>query len=334
MIPSTPLISVIVPIYNAEKSLENCIQSILSQTYNNFELILIDDGSKDNSLSICKQMADNDARISVVHQDNAGASAARNRGLEIAHGEWIVFVDSDDTVKPNYIEDLYKETIKDHSVVIVVSGVSVYRKESWSEDVSFPYQTTLVRDYQTLFSNIRLHKYGFSVGKLYKSSIIKNNLLRFDEKVCIAEDMMFMMNYLITSFQCSTDTKITFIKECNYCYQIHDGSLSTSVSSFQQEYYSYNKYKETITSLTETFHIDADCHQSLLSPVVFYVDRCLNAIYNIKSRHARLQALKLINIEEYKQYKKCHTPFERLQFFLLSTHQLFLYDILRRFLAH
>ena len=328
----SPLISVIIPVYNAEKYLENCIQSILSQTYNNFELILIDDGSKDNSLSICKQMADNDARVFVVRQDNAGASAARNRGLEIAHGEWIVFVDSDDTVKPNYIEDLYKETIKDHSVVIVVSGVSVYRKESWSEDISFPDLTILIRDYQTIFSNIRLHKYGFSVGKLYKSSIIKNNLLRFDEKVCIAEDMMFMMNYIITSFQCLTEAKITFIKECNYCYQIHDGSLSTSVSSFQQEYYSYNKYKETITSLTETFHIDADCYQSLMSPVVFYVDRCLNAIYNIESRYARLQAMRLIDLDEYKRYKKCNTPFERLLFFLLSTHHLRLYDTMRRLL--
>ena len=103
-------ISVIVPVYNAEKYLEKCIESVLAQTYPNWELILVDDGSKDGSADIVDGYAARDTRIMAIHQENAGPGMARNKGIRVAHGEYIVFLDSDDVIKPDYFEKLSHET--------------------------------------------------------------------------------------------------------------------------------------------------------------------------------------------------------------------------------
>lgn len=101
-----PQISVIVPVYNAERYLHRCVDSILSQTFSNFELLLINDGSKDSSGAICDEYAAKDPRVRVFHKENGGVSSARNLGLDNACGEWIAFVDSDDWISENYLESM------------------------------------------------------------------------------------------------------------------------------------------------------------------------------------------------------------------------------------
>ena len=101
---SKPVVSIIVPVYNTEKFLHRCIDSILTQTYTDFELLLIDDGSKDSSGSICDEYAEKDSRVRVFHKENGGVSSARNLGLDNAQGEWITFVDSDDYIEENYLK--------------------------------------------------------------------------------------------------------------------------------------------------------------------------------------------------------------------------------------
>lgn len=101
---TTPTISVIVPVYNTEKYLRRCIDSVLAQTYADFELLLIDDGSKDKSGEICDEYAQKDARVRVFHKENGGVSSARNLGLDNARGEWVAFVDSDDYIEENYLK--------------------------------------------------------------------------------------------------------------------------------------------------------------------------------------------------------------------------------------
>ena len=110
-----PLISVIVPIYNVEQYLENCINSILNQTYRNLEVILVDDGSPDNCGGICDLYSDKDPRIKVIHKQNGGLSDARNKGLDAATGEYLAFVDSDDTILPEMIDKLYQRIVIDQS---------------------------------------------------------------------------------------------------------------------------------------------------------------------------------------------------------------------------
>ena len=111
------LISVIVPVYNTEKYIEKCVMSILNQTYKNLEIILIDDGSTDNSPQICDSLAEKDNRITVIHQPNGGVSSARNIGLDNTHGDYITFVDSDDYIEPNMIEFL-SENIGDTNIAM------------------------------------------------------------------------------------------------------------------------------------------------------------------------------------------------------------------------
>ena len=107
-------VSVIVPLYNAEKYAKRCIESVLRQTYNNYELILIDDGSKDRTGEICDHYADIDSRIKVIHKKNGGVSSARNKGLQEAQGEWITFLDADDWIEPNFLKIV--EDSSDHSI--------------------------------------------------------------------------------------------------------------------------------------------------------------------------------------------------------------------------
>ena len=102
-----PLISIIIPVYNAEKYLKKCLDSVINQTYKNLEIILVDDGSTDKSPEICDKYAEKDSRIIVLHKENGGVSSSRNAGLDIFKGEYLSFVDSDDYVEPDYIEYLY-----------------------------------------------------------------------------------------------------------------------------------------------------------------------------------------------------------------------------------
>ena len=122
ILKNNPLITIIVPVYNAEKYLSKCIESILTQTYTHFELLLLDDGSNDNSLSICDYYAKQDTRIRVFSHLNMGVSATRNRGIELALGEYISFIDSDDWVKNNYLETLYSALRNDLGMGLVIAA--------------------------------------------------------------------------------------------------------------------------------------------------------------------------------------------------------------------
>lgn len=106
------LVSIIVPVYNVEKYLKKCVQSIINQTYKNLEIILVDDGSSDNSGKICDEFAQKDNRIKVIHKINGGQADARNKALDIMNGEWVSFVDSDDFIDKFHIENLYLQAIK------------------------------------------------------------------------------------------------------------------------------------------------------------------------------------------------------------------------------
>ena len=122
-----PKVSVIVPVYKAEQYLDRCVKSILEQTYQNFELILVDDGSPDNSPSLCDEWAKNDNHIYVIHKENGGASSARNAGLKIAKGRWIAFADSDDWLDRNALKTLY-DLANQYNVPMAIGGMRVVQK--------------------------------------------------------------------------------------------------------------------------------------------------------------------------------------------------------------
>ena len=112
-----PLISVIVPAYNVEPYIEKCVKSIINQDYPNLEIILVNDGSKDKTGELCDKLKETDDRIQVIHQNNRGLSAARNSGLDLAHGEWIAFLDSDDWIEPEMYSTLIKIAVKEDAEI-------------------------------------------------------------------------------------------------------------------------------------------------------------------------------------------------------------------------
>lgn len=185
----SPLISVIVPVYNAEKTLRQCVDSILCQECKDFELLLIDDGSKDYSPAICDEYAAKDIRVKVFHKPNGGVSSARNLGIDNAQGKWITFIDADD-----YISKSYFDTIDEHNEDVLVKG---YQKFDYSgvgagraadELLGMPVFSDFISQYVT-DSLLRC-----PWAKFYKRSLIGD--LRFLTDMKIGEDAWFVFNYL------------------------------------------------------------------------------------------------------------------------------------------
>ena len=183
------MVSIIVPVYNAEKYLHRCVDSILNQTYKNFELILVDDGSKDCSPQMCDEYSLKDNRVKVIHQDNSGVSVARNAGLNFCSGQFVTFVDADDYIGSTMIHKMLSGF--QCGADIVISGfVHCYEKQEKTVFVNAPEEF----DLRTLKENYDTYKISNSVGaKLYRRDLVGN--IRFNNKVSMGEDLLFNLQY-------------------------------------------------------------------------------------------------------------------------------------------
>ncbi len=188
-----PAISVIVPVYNAEKDLDRSINSVLTQTFTDFELILVDDGSKDSSAKICDDYAQKDSRVKVFHKENGGVSSARNFGIDRATGEYITFLDADDYFQPEFIDELL--SFPDQP--LIVGGFGRFGEK---EDESKPEDTSIVNikaDLETMWNkSLRQFIFWYIWGKIYRTDIIKSNNLQFHEQMKYNEDNCFLMDYM------------------------------------------------------------------------------------------------------------------------------------------
>ena len=215
-----PKISIIVPVYKVEKYLHECINSILEQTFKEFELILIDDGSPDNSGKICDEYAQKDKRIKVIHKKNGGPSSARNMGIKISKGEYIGFVDSDDTIEIDMYEKMYNIGVK-RNAEIVVSGYvelnsftgSIQQALTPLGNKKFIEGNEIKESLESLLSQNKILGYASMCNKLYKRSYIINNNLLINEKIKIAEDFCFNLVAI------SGATRICAINEPLYKYR-------------------------------------------------------------------------------------------------------------------
>lgn len=212
------MISIIVPVYNAELYLQECIDSILDQTYQNFELILVDDGSADNSLAICESYRIKSDKIVVVHQNNAGVSAARNKGLSLVKGEYFCFVDADDSIESVMIESLYTAIKKNEAELSICgfkcisSNVTIERKPVAKEI----YKASNIAEF------VAEHYLEWLIsspwGKLYKN--IKFPTRNFDTNISLGEDLKFNIQYF------EHIEKIVIINDCLYRYKEVEDSLT------------------------------------------------------------------------------------------------------------
>ncbi len=231
-----PLISIIVPIYNSEKTLNRCVDSILQQTFTDWELLLIDDGSKDSSGDICDEYARKDPRIKVFHKENGGVSSARNVGLDNAKGEWITFVDSDDWIVNNALDIDYDEVDED---LLLFSYYLVSSKKEKLEKMT-----------QCVLSNKNelasfCEKYLICTilrspwSKIFKRE--KINSIRFDENIRIGEDTLFMFDYLIGIQSCRVFNNVFYVYNCeNSLYSKYKLSIEEAVYAMEKLFQSYD----------------------------------------------------------------------------------------------
>lgn len=197
------MISVIVPVYNAEKYLHRCIDSILAQTYSDFELLLIDDGSKDSSGKICDEYAQKDSRVRVFHKENGGVSSARNLGLDNAKGEWITFCDADDYVTFDWLATFSDAISK--AVDLGIQGYYIIDGDKTIKKELLPCQGCFIDDKRGLIVSLMCQGvYGYLWVKLFRRQIIEENHIRFDTSSTFREDEQFFSKYLeyVTSFKC------------------------------------------------------------------------------------------------------------------------------------
>jgi glycosyltransferase involved in cell wall biosynthesis len=187
------VISIIVPIYNSEKTLERCVESILCQTYPYLEIILVDDGSEDGSIAICEDFCKKDARIKVVHQTNGGVSSARNNGLRHASGKYVQFVDSDDKIAPHMCEKLVERQKATEADLIICGYLLVkdnIEENIYASDTVFHGKEEWKKEFPEYLIKFLIHS---PWNKLYLREKITNT---FDEKYSLGEDLIFNICYL------------------------------------------------------------------------------------------------------------------------------------------
>lgn len=197
---TTTQISIIVPIYNAAKTLERCVHSIVNQDFTDWELLLINDGSSDDSLIISKELKSRDNRIKVFSQKKTGVSAARNLGLKKARGKYICFIDSDDYIESNYLSSLYK--YREYDLVICGYYVDIYNHDlilrKQEKHIPIHLDLRFIKNKEVLENLFLKGMLNTNWNKLFKHQIIKNNLLQY-KPYPINEDNIFMLEYLAKS---------------------------------------------------------------------------------------------------------------------------------------
>lgn len=229
-------ISVIVPVFNVEDKISRCIDSILSQTLSDYELILVDDGSNDLSGIICDEYAKNDKRITVIHQENRGVSNARNVGIQHSKGTFISFVDSDDFIEPQYLEVMLDSIVKQQAE-LAIAGVSfcdaqvkTIQPQADCGDYVIAVNKSNTGRIAELIDEKRLN---YVYSKLYLRKIIIKNNICFDESIQLGEDTLFVMDYL------AHVNSISIIGKSFYFYvRYGDGTLSSKF--FDNQYERYN----------------------------------------------------------------------------------------------
>ena len=218
-------ISIIVPIYNAETTLERCISSLVHQSYKDIEIILVNDGSQDHSLQICERFAKEDSRIIVIDKENGGVSSARNIGISKAGGEFLMFCDSDDWVKRDYCKDMLQYYSDDQLLMCDIEIKEKDRKKI--TDQSIDQEIYIEEISKSNFLEYKDRGLGLPTNKLFKKSIVIENGNMFPETLFLGEDFAFVISYL----KCISG-HIRYLHKKLYIYQADSAEFIVEKSTF------------------------------------------------------------------------------------------------------
>lgn len=316
------LVSIIVPVYNAEKSLKACVESILKQTYKNIEVILINDGSEDNSGYICEEYTRNDERVKVIHQSNSGPSSARNTGINNARGKYIQFVDSDDSIEHNMTERLVQQIENDKSQ-IVICGYNIVQNSNGDEQIikrnpkiyGIHHKSDFLKKFGRLYFNGFINS---PWNKLYNVEIIRKFNIRFPEDINIGEDLLFNLDYI------KYCDKISIINESLYNYvNLHYSSLT---KSYKESYFKTQKFlHQKVNEFLKDYNIYNDENKIFVEQVYSY--RIIECIENLFHNNSELsfkykkseieEIISDVTVRENLLYFKNKRILERLVFLLI-----------------
>ena len=314
------LISVIVPVYNAEKYLERCIESILCQKTNEeYEVILINDGSTDNSLQICRRYEQKDKRIKIINQENKGVAVARNQGISVASGQFVVFIDSDDYVKPNFIT----ECSKNKNEKLIVFGHITRNREKELCNI-YNLKGVVTDFFDSVEGYLSMGIFSTVWAKRFRTDIIKENNLLFSQGLCIGEDRLFNLKYL------KKVDNIYFSDECIYVYCLRENSAS---HFFYKNHIA--AYEEILSIQHSLFNKNIIEKEEIKSIDYFLLKKILHDAYKLPDINGKIRLLKrysdtkkLVKIPEFNvciRYKMTEGSLdERIEAFCLLYNIYFL----------
>ena len=302
----SPMISVIIPVYNAEKTIARCIDSVLEQTYQDFEILLIDDGSTDGGGEICKTYADKDNRVRYIKKENGGVSTARNRGIDEAKGKYLSFIDSDDWFEPVTLDRLVT-TAEKHNADMVIPRTRMY---FCKPDGSFDKYVYNDDDFDMLvigsdiagnFEKLRESWALYSTcGRLYRKEFLLTSELRFDTRIKVLEDLCFNLSCLQTA------KKLVHISDVLYNFYV----LSIEGYAYKRRYQDYIISNEQVYLAIKSFNekFDLNFTQEQYDFLMSYWILAINVVTTTeKDRKIANKSLRLIEekVDEEGLYEHC-----------------------------
>ncbi|GEM_PF-2440524 len=283
---NAPLFTIIVPVYNAAEYLPRCINSLSTQLYSDFELILINDGSTDASLEICERAALQDLRIIVVNQVNQGVSEARNAGILVARGHYITFVDADDFLKRDFLRQ-FADEIKREDNELIVSGVIKYFGEEDKRNITYIYPSS-----SSLTVIPELDRNSLLSGpfaKCFKASVINANNLRFDRKFHFGEDAVFNLSFL---------QKIKNLGVLSYAGYYYFQTPGESLVKKKYPYEITYAFAQTVTELRykllAKFALDKDYINHIEKQRTLYIIGAILSNYSPNFKKSRMKRLDIL----------------------------------------
>jgi len=268
-------VNIIVPVYNASRFLRRCVNSILDQTYKDIHVILVNDGSTDDSGEICDEYVGRDSRVKVIHQINSGVSSARNAGINSSEGSFIQFVDSDDYIERDMTEILVKN-MADMDQMVICGYKTIYSAEGRKivQENHCPVtgrydMTTFLQVFGELFNK---HFINSPCNKLYTADIIKRHMLRFPEDISMGEDLLFNLAFIRKS------DNINLITDVPYNYAVRDDDSLTA--GFKRDYFMNQK---RLFTEVQTLLLQNNCYSCANKTYVemFYCDMIMECIANL-----------------------------------------------------
>lgn len=274
------LISVIIPVYNSEKYLKECVDSVLAQTYKNYEILLIDDGSIDNSLSICNEYAKADSHVKVFHKENGGASSARNVGLDQALGKYIFFLDSDDYIKEDTFEKMIKTAVDEKVDLVFCEAEAFDDEQGTTLSDHYTYKSKYLSGNPIDIMESMMQNKEFHVAiwmLLLEKSIFDNNNLRFKEGI-IYEDMIISYQ-----FYCLAN-RAAHVNEKLYCRRYRANSVMTSNRTEKNLISAETVYKE-VSKFIDTMPKSSVSNRHIVRCAFNYLSIYRSMNRDVKSKH-------------------------------------------------